>query len=164
MRMFVDRISTALACAGCAMILLCAALAVGNAAMRGAVQASIYGLNDTLALLLFVGVVACMPKANAAQSHMRVTLLGEALGGTGRRLVETFAHLLTFAFFAVLAGKSLGQAAELGRYDEVSDIAEIPLAPFWWVAAALLLVAALVQLWVLLDTLRGAPGSSARGA
>lgn len=150
----VSRISNMLAIVGSGVILLCAIVAVVNALMRGAIGASIYGVNDILALMIFVGITACMPKAIHGGEHMQVTMLGNLLGVRLRIIVESFAAILTLIFFGGLAYKAVGQAMKLGRYNEVSEIAAVPLAPFWWTGSAMLIAAALVQFWVLCDTWR----------
>lgn len=151
MRKIIDSSCHLLAVLGCGLILLTAAVAVGNAVMRRVAGLSLYGANDLLALIIFVGIAACFPLAMRARIHMRVTILGEALGGWARIALEVAASLVTLSFLAALAWQSMRRAQQLGRYGEVSEIAGIPLAPWWWAAAVLIGAAALIQLWVAAD-------------
>ena len=154
MHRIINTLSYALALVGCGLILLAALVAVGNALSRGVFGVSIYGANDLLLMITFVGITACFPLAMRERIHMRVTLLGDALGTTSRIVLDTFASLLTLVFLAALSLRFFIRARELARYHEVSDIAGVVLAPWWWAAAALLAAAAVVQMWIVSDNPR----------
>lgn len=154
MRRFITFVCFSLAVLGCSLIVLVSIVAVGNALSRGLFGASIYGANDLLTMITFVGIIACFPLAMRERVHMRVTVLGDVMPLGPRLVIETFAGLLTLGFLAALALRFFVRAGDLTRYGEVSDIARVPLAPWWWVGAVLLAVSALVQLWVIVDNPR----------
>lgn len=151
MSRIVNALSTALAIFGGGLIVLAAIVAVGNALSRGLFGLSIYGANDYLTMITFIGITACFPLAMRQRVHMRVTVLGGSRSKPVRIAIEMFASLLTLLFLVALAVRFFRRAVELGRYDEVTEIAGLVLAPWWWVAAGMLVAAVAVQIWVLFD-------------
>jgi TRAP-type C4-dicarboxylate transport system permease small subunit len=141
------------------LILLAAALTVVDIVMRSIVMRPLFGTNDVVLLLLTVAVAGCFPYALAVGQHMDVTLAGRALGRRGFWALTVFANLVTLAVFAGYCLEFAKRAASLSEMHRGTQLLQIPLAPIWWTAAALLGLGVAAQLVV---TLRAAASLTRR--
>lgn len=155
MRKLAQTVSDFLALIGCGAILLTAVLAVGNALIRGATGMSLYGANELFALTIFVGIAACFPLAMFERAHMRVTIVGDALRPGLRNAIELFAAIATAMFLMALCWQAGKRTLQIVRYGEISEIAGIPLAPWWSAAVILLGFAVPMQIYVIIETFLG---------
>ncbi|RVU85625.1 TRAP transporter small permease subunit [Leucothrix sargassi] len=142
------------AVSGLLAILAGAGLTVINVGLRSIVGTSIYGVNDFVLLIVFVAVSASFPIAMRERQHMRITLLGDSLSkGKHIKKFDFLSGLFTLAFLVLLAMEFAKKAQKVTEYGSVSEIATIPLAPWWWCATIFVIGAALLQLEVVLKDL-----------
>lgn len=148
---YLDGLSQIFAICGLLAILTGAGLTVVNVGLRSIFGTSIYGVNDFVLLIVFVAVSASFPIAMRERQHMRITLLGDNLfGGRHIKKFDVFSGLFTLAFLILLAQEFVKKSLKTSEYGNVSEIALIPLAPWWWGASLLVCGAALIQAQIVL--------------
>lgn len=157
-----ERIANALAGAGVAGLLVIALGTVIDVLLRWLFNAPLQGLEDVSGLLIVFVLAAFFPAVLIGRGNVAITLLGRLAGPKLERVLEVFAHGMTLSFFALVAWQMARYAVSMeGR---ITQILGLPVAPVWWVAASLMLLAALAQVLVFLETLRGsAPSESESG-
>ena len=132
-------------------VLAGALLTVADVTLRASARKSIFGTNDVVLLILVVAITACFAHGVATREHMRLAAFGHAVGGrVGHWLCEIFAGLVTMLAFAGFAWQFAKKSAVLGANHEHTQLLGWPVAPWWWVATALMALAALAQLIVIL--------------
>ena len=148
------RASRALGLIGFLALLGVSALTVLDVLLRWLFSAPILGLNDVVLLVTTVGVTCCFPSAMAERQHMRVTAAGRVIAGRhGHNLFEAVGSVVTLGFFALMAWQFVKKAEQFTRYGDHSPLLHIPVGPFWWVAAAAFVMAALAQAIIVADDL-----------
>ena len=106
------------------------------------------GLGDLGEVLYTVIIVSCFPAGLLHNQNVNVSFLGDFLGAAGRRWLDAFAALVTFAFFAALTFEFFRLTVDLQESGRVTSTILMPMAPWWWIAALVLAVTVPVQLWV----------------
>lgn len=145
------------AISGLLAILTGAGLTLVNVGLRSLFGTSIYGVNDLVLLIVFVAIAASFPIAMRDRQHMRITLLGDSLfRGRHIKKFDVFSGLFTLAFLVLLANEFAKKSQKMSEYENVSEIALIPLAPWWWCATIFIIGAVLLQLEVVLKDLHSA--------
>jgi TRAP-type transport system small permease protein len=126
------------------LALLVISLAVTlDVALRFLFDAPIHGLEDIVALALIVAVVACFPAGFALGSNITVRFAGRALGPRAHAWLETFGQLVALAFVAAVAWQLVVNIADVGG--RTTFMLQWPVAPAWYAAAGLAVLAALAQ-------------------
>lgn len=152
---FLEVLAKLFAISGLLAILTGAGLTLINVGLRSLFDTSIYGVNDLVLLIVFVAIAASFPIAMRDRQHMRITILGSSLfKGRHIKKFDFFSGLFTLAFLVLLTIEFAKKAQKITEYGNVSEIALIPLAPWWWCATIFLGGAVLLQLEVLLNDLR----------
>ena len=103
----------------------------------------IAGDSELQAFLLGLIVFSALPLVTHAQRHIAVRAFASLLKGAALRLQQAFVMGVTAAGFAFIAYLLLLQGATLGAEDIRTSYLEIAEAPFVFVFAALVFVAAL---------------------
>ena len=128
-----------------ALIVLAAAFTLADVVMRSVVRRPLFGTNDLIILLMMTGILASFPYCTATRQHLRVTAFGSRLGGSGFWLVEIFAGVTIAVILGAFVWQFALRAVMLGRTGEGTQLLFIPMAPFWWIGAALMAAATLAQ-------------------
>ena len=118
------------------------------------------GINEVLALILPVTIVACFPAGLAARGHLTITFLRSGISPRLAFALHVIGHLFLLLVFVALAWRVAGYAEMLGLRGAQTTILKLPIAPVFWIVAVLLGISALVQLSVLISEARR--GSVAR--
>ncbi len=137
--------------AACALMLVAAGLTLMDVVMRSIVRRPLFGTNDVVLLLLMLGVLAAFPYSIATRQHLRIIAAGQRLGPKTFRGLELFAGLCILAVLGGFGWQFALRAAALSATREGTQLLLIPLAPFWWIGAALMMLAAFAQATLLLD-------------
>jgi len=143
-----------LALIGLAGLLVLAIMTTLDVVLRWLFAAPLHGVNDVSAVVMAVVVSACIPANLAFKQNITVNVLGSVLGPRVERGFEALASLLTFIFVALMAWQFVPYAAGLRETGEQTWVLAWPVWPWWSCAAALLVLAALVQALVLVEDIR----------
>ncbi|MBL8386407.1 MAG: TRAP transporter small permease subunit [Burkholderiales bacterium] len=142
---------------GAAAVLLALALAtMADVLLRKFANRPIHGFNDVATLATAIIIAACFPALLVARANVTIRIVGSALGTRAARWLDAFGALVTAAFFVLMAWQYVRFSAELSRSGEATAILRWPIAPWWWVVAALVAVTALAGLVVLARAVRDA--------
>lgn len=126
----------------CALLLVCTAVLV-DVALRWVLNRPLHGLEDVTALVITVAVAACLPAGFALGTNITVRVAGRALGTRGAACFDAFGQVFSLAFVALVAWQLVVYAGDVAA--RKSLILGLPIAPAWRAAAALVVLAALVQ-------------------
>ena len=127
------------------LVVLAAALTLADVVMRSVVRHPLFGTNDIIIVLLTIGILASFPYCTATTQHLRVTAVGNRLGSSGFWVVELFAGIAILVILGAFVWQFSLRAMMLAKTGESSQLLSIPMAPVWWVGAALMTAAALAQ-------------------
>lgn len=143
-----------LALIGLAGLLVLAIMTTLDVLLRWLFAAPLHGVNDVSAVVMAVVVAACIPANLAFKQNITVNVLGTALGSHAERAFEVLASLLTLVFVTLMAWQFVPYAAGLKETGEQTWVLAWPVWPWWVCAAAMLILAALVQVLVLAADIR----------
>jgi tripartite ATP-independent transporter DctM subunit len=136
--------------ASVAVMVTLSALIVAEAFARTFFFVTFPGFFEIAAFLLAVGILACFPASIAARSHLTIDFVGKMLPPPVRGALGLLGGALLLAFLALLAWRFGVYAAALEARGQKMAGAPVPLAPFFWAAAAALAICVPLQLVVLL--------------
>jgi len=93
-------------------------------------------------------VAACFPLAQLRHANITIEILGIALGPRVRQALRAFAAVLVAATMVAIARQLVIYAAHEASGGDTSVMLGIPTSPFWYVVAAMFVIAAAAQLLV----------------
>ena len=143
-----DRITQTAALIGFGGLTAMALLIFYDGAARYLGAPRISGFSDYGEVVFPMVIASCFPAGLLRQNNVTVRVAGKMGGPRMNAALETFAALVTLAFFVVLAWQFLrmtGQFAEAGRTTRTIGI---PLAPWWWITCAIMAACVPVQAYV----------------
>lgn len=137
---------------------LCAALALFSMMMLTVVDVvgrkffdhSVYGGLELTELTMLVVIFAALPAATLAGQQIYFDLFDSFLPRPARRWQALIGNLLSAGFLAASAWFVVGKAGNTKAMGDITGQLSIPIAPFQYAAAALVLLTALVHLWLAL--------------
>ena len=145
-RAVLDRLTRAVAVVGFTGLVAIGALIMYDALARHFILPRVPGLGDFGEVVYAVVIISCFPAGLLHSQNVQVTILGDALGL--RRWLDAFASLVTLAVFAAFAFQFLLLTLDMQTSGRVTSTVLMPVAPWWWIAAAVFVVTLPVQLWV----------------
>jgi TRAP-type C4-dicarboxylate transport system permease small subunit len=98
-------------------------------------------------LLMTVAVFTLLPATVLRESHIRVTLLSERLGGLQARVLFVVAQGVFVAFCAVFLREAWGIAQFTAQLNLMSEQSRLPLAPFMVLSTAAVALAGVAGAW-----------------
>ena len=98
-------------------------------------------------LLMTVAVFTLLPATVLRESHIRVTLLAERLGGLQARLLFIVAQGVFVSFCAVFLHEAWGIARFTAQLNLMSEQSRLPLAPFMFLSTAAVALAGVAGAW-----------------
>jgi len=129
-----------------AAILLIAFANVLDIVLRNGFARSLYGLNEINAYLVAIAAATCLPYGLHVGATIVIRVVETRLPEGGRLVVGLFAALMTTIFFALVAWRVWDVAAGMSRNGQTTIMTDLPTAPFIYVMAAALGVAAALML------------------
>lgn len=138
----------ALSVIGLGGLCLLAVMTLADGAGRSLFKHSIEGVRDIGGLVIAVTVATCLPMGLIERGHIAVQVF-HRVGARCGRVADAFASLMVCGAVLAMAWQMQSYAAKLGRAHETTWVLQIPAAPFWWVVAAILWGAVLIQAIVL---------------
>ena len=93
-------------------------------------------------------VAACFPLAQLRHANITIEIVGIAAGPRMRQGLRAFAAILVAVTMVAMARQLLIYASHEASGGDTSVMLGIPTAPFWYVVAAMFVIAAVAQLLV----------------
>ena len=106
------------------------------------------GFGDITQMFFAIIIASCFPAGLLHNQNIAVTFLGKALGPRANAWLEVFAALVTLAVFALLAYQFFLMSIDYQETGRVTPTILIPVAPWWWVATAVIALCLPVQIWM----------------
>jgi len=150
------RLTNTLAIVAAFVLLLVAVATTADVLLRYLVGMPIRGMTELAALLSAVVIAAFVPAVIARRANVTIRLTGKTLGGRAQCVLDAFGSGVTAGFLVLLAWQLLVYARSMGDAGEVTPFLRLAVAPWWWVVATCVALAALVGLLVLARDLRAA--------
>ncbi len=127
--------------------------------LRWLANAPIKGLSDINSLAVAIVLATCFPIVLAQRQNLTIRFLGESLGTRAAGWLDAFGSVAVLGFIALLSWEVIVYAGELQASGRTTWQLRIPVAPYWWVAAAVISSCVPVQLVVLTaDVVRAVKG------
>ena len=124
--------------------------------LRFVFNSPIDGFNEVVEMTMAVAIAATFPAGVAQRVHINVDFMGKALSPGVRIWLKVFGNFLLLILFLLFAWRIGAHAAEVQARDQVLQILAWPVAPFFWVIAALMALASPVQFVMMMADIRNA--------
>lgn len=151
-----DRWTRRIATIGFTGLAILALLTMFDALMRWMWLPRIPGFSDIGEVIFAIAIATCFPAGLLRANNVDIRFLGSGLGPRAAQWLESFGALVTLAFFAMLAWQFVLLTADYQANTRVTQTIEMPIAPWWWLTTAIMLLCVPVQVWVCADRLIGA--------
>jgi TRAP-type C4-dicarboxylate transport system permease small subunit len=139
---------------GLIALMALAVMTLADGTLRWLANRPIEGVRDVGAVIIAVAVCCCLPAGLMERSHITIRVAGSLLGRGAAAVLDALASLLVWGVTLAMAWQFTVFAGKIARAGETTWVLKIPTAPFWYVVAGILWLAALVQLVVVLTQLR----------
>jgi TRAP-type C4-dicarboxylate transport system permease small subunit len=136
-----------------ALLLVCGAVLI-DVALRWTLNYPLHGLEDVTALVITIAVAACFPAGFGLKTNIAVRVVGRSIGPRATAWLEVFGEAVACAFVVLAAWQLVVYAGDV--VVRKSLILGLPIAPAWRIAACLLVLAAVVQVVVMVVELAAA--------
>lgn len=154
-RLALARLSEGLALASVGVLLALSALTAVDVIGRYAFGQPIPGFTNAAALMTAVVVAGFFPALTMRKANITLRPFAKPGGGMIARVLDSFAALVTTAFFGVMAWQYASYAAEAVRSGEYIAVLRWPVGPWWWAVTALIGITAVAAFVVLIHETRG---------
>ena len=149
----VRRISTAIAKAGVALLVIYSFATVVDVALRALTGRPIHGFEDVATLVIPVIAASFLPHVTICRANARVDILGRSLGARSAARLDAFGHLALFVFLSIAAAQFTIFAID--ARDLTTMILRAPMIPSFALVSLLLLFSAIAQGLVIVAGGRG---------
>ncbi len=160
---WIGRWTRAIAVAGFLGLLAVAALVTLDVLLRWIANAPIKGLNDVNGLVVAIVIASCLPLVIAQRQNISIRFLGDALGAGAARWLEALGSAALLVFVILVGWQLALYTAGLAEAGRTTWHLRLPLAPWWSVATAIVLLCIPAQAIAFVADLaraaRGAPES-----
>lgn len=158
-----SRIGRGLALAALALMLMNVLLVAFDVVLRWTARMPQSWVADIAAMTYPLALACCIPAALESGHMIAIRFLGEAIGPRTTRFLDFIGSVLLALLLALFAWKVIGRSVDDWSAGYKTTNIGLPLAPTWAGVAALLVVAALVQLRLTWRAWRELLEVSARG-
>jgi TRAP-type C4-dicarboxylate transport system permease small subunit len=153
------RLSTGLALTSVGCLLALSALTAIDVLGRYAFGRPIPGFTNAAALATALAtalaVAGFFPVLTMRKANITLRPFAKVGGKVLARILDTFAALVTTAFFAVMAWQYADYAAEAVRSGEYVAVLRWPVGPWWWGVAVMIAITAVAAFVVFIQETRG---------
>lgn len=153
-----------LAVASVGLILGAAVLGVIEILVRWILRYSLVGMVEVSTVAIILGVCGCFPYCLLTRGNIAIRMFSHVRSVLLQKILEGFAGSLVFAVFLMMAYQMWLHGLQLSQAGGASLMLRIPMGLVWSVAAVLAFFGALIQLHVVICTLRGVPMESQAAA
>lgn len=145
----VEYASKGVAFAGLLLLLLFAAATLIDGLHRALLGPSISLIRDVGGLVTAVAIASCIPLSLLRHNHITIRLV-ETAWPRSKPIVQLVSDVLVLSIMSLVAWQFFLLAGKLEKAHEVTWILGIPVAPFWYATALVLLFSVIVQLVVVI--------------
>ena len=150
----VEKASRVIALVGLALLLSLAFATALDVLLRWVLNSPITGVRDLSSLFIAVAITASFPICLTEQSNVTIRFFGIALGPRCRKVFDIFGHIVTLGFVLMTALQLWWYADELFTTREFTWVLQWPVAPWYYVVAIIFGFLAIVQIAVILRSIR----------
>jgi TRAP-type C4-dicarboxylate transport system permease small subunit len=155
----------ALSVLGLGALMVLASMTLADGLLRWLLNQPIEGVRDIGAFAVAVAIACCLPVGLMERSNITIRVFENVAGRRAGRWADCVASLLVLGVMVAMAWQFILHAGKLARASETTWVLKLPVAPFWYAVALIMVLAVLVQLVVLtLDVGRLVHRSPARDA
>ncbi len=151
-----DRWTRRIATIGFSGLVIIAVLTMADSMARYLWLPRIPGFSDFNQVIFAIVIATCFPAGLLRSNNISIRFLGSALGPGPQRWLDVFGALLTLAFFSMLAWRFVFMTADFQVNHRVTETIEMPIAPWWWLTTAIMVLCVPIQAWVVGDRLTNA--------
>ena len=143
-----ERRADAVLGAAASLILFCMmALTFVDVVLRYVFNRPLAGAFEVTELMLLVLIFAGLPLVTHAGEHVTMDLIDRLLGARARRLMARLVELGCSALMFLLAWLMWLKAGRIAGYGDTTDVLRIPVGPFVYFMAAMILLSGLLHLY-----------------
>lgn len=102
-----------------------------GAILRYAFNAPIAGGNEVLEMASVAIVMLAVPYCTTQDAHVRIDLLDSTLGRVGRMLTDVLYSVIGIIVLWFLVKSYIARALDAHEFDDVTNMLDIPLWPFY---------------------------------
>jgi TRAP-type transport system small permease protein len=135
----------ALAALGLVILLLFAVATLADGLMRSLANAPIDAVRDLGGLVVAVAVAFCFPLSCLQRSNITIKFAEAFIGPRSSRILDAIAAVLVEIAVVLIARQLFIYAWNEARAGDSTVMLAVPAAPFWYVVAAALALAAVLQ-------------------
>jgi TRAP-type C4-dicarboxylate transport system permease small subunit len=103
------------------------------------------GFGDLGEVVFAIVIASCFPAGLRNDQNIRITLLGDRLAPRAKPWLEVLQSVLTLVVFAAIAVQFVLMTWDLQINHRVTSTIEMPIAPWWWIATAVMAISVPVQ-------------------
>jgi TRAP-type transport system small permease protein len=137
-----------LSLAGLVALMLLATMTLADGTLRWLANRPIEGVRDVGAAIIAVAVSCCFPAGLMERAHITIRVAGSVLGSRFGLVLDALAAIAVWVVTIAMAWQFTAFAGKIAHAGETTWVLKIPTAPFWYTVAAILWIAALVQMIV----------------
>ncbi len=151
-----DRITQSIALIGFTGLVIVGFLIFYDGAARWIGAPRIHGFSDYGEVVYPIVIASCFPAGLLRQTNITVRIFGKIGGPRLNAILETLAAAIVLVFFAILAWQFVKLVGKYGDAGRTTRTIGIPLAPFWWITTAIMVLCTPVQIYVVYAWARAA--------
>lgn len=144
----------AVACFGLFLLGFIAVSTLASGLGRWLLTAPIIGIEDLNRMLAAIAICALLPGVLVEKQNITIRLLGTISNPRIRLVLDAFGELATFAFVTVAAWKVSAFAWRQLAENNLTEIIGLPTAPWWLIAASLLILCVPLQGLILVNQIK----------
>lgn len=139
------RSTRALSAVGLTALMFLAVLTLADGLLRWLANAPIDGARDLGGLAIAIAITCCIPVGLMERSNITIRFI-ESLAGKGvSNLFDVIASVVVGLVMVVVAWQFWLYAGKLARAHETTWVLQVPVAPYWYLVAAIFWIAVAVQ-------------------
>jgi TRAP-type C4-dicarboxylate transport system permease small subunit len=147
--------ANALAVAGLTMLLVLAVFTLFDGLLRGLANYPLDMVREIGDLVAAIAGACCLPIVLLYRNNITLRIFDKLHPAAGARVVNIFASVVVELAMIGMAWEFYQFSMKTLRAGDVTWLLNVPKAPFWFVVDAILVVAVVVQTFVMIQEIRG---------
>lgn len=131
----VSKGAESIALGAAAIVIALSLLTVVEIGARALFNHSMRGMSDVSQLAVLLITVMCFPICSLLNEHVKITFVGDAIGGIAKRILHAFAALVSVGFLSLICYQTLQIGLDAMSQMQVTSVLRIAIWPFWLAAS-----------------------------